>query len=994
MPSVRELSVRLRYHMNTGPLARVNRQLDAHKRRMSTASRQTRGFNVQQARLERQYLSSMQAAEGLTGRLEVMNRQLGRQSDATQKATRNWRTMGAAVDQYRFQLAIATAASAGFIGLSVKRASDANETINAFTQTLGDNADAVRQWSEEFAAATRQNRFRVMETASQVAPLLDSIGLNAQESTELTQKLTQAAFDLSSIQNLPLSEAMAALRSGLAGQSEALLRYGVDVRQVALEQFNAEQGIVETEGALQGQEQALVRVQKILADFKKRGYWNDMSRTMHETANSARSINELFNEFLVNIGRRFEPVVGPMIDQLANLMNWMSKSPVVATATAVFAGLFTVLSGGALIFGTLATATIAWRSAIERLQGTRLGRTMMFWSRMMSGLSRAIFHPIQSMRSLWRTISPRRWARSQRAVQAYSATVRQSATAHRAAVSSSTGLMSLGTLWQRASLGVRSYVGGAWAAVRSSRAAAVAVRGLRIGLSMLGRATGVLIFFEVLMRGVNALLSRLGIMKDEMTGLSEEFRRPLDEAVREIGKVNRSIAEELQQLQSQFDQFEGPDLQGAEKIEAFIEDVRERRPDLLNEVLETGRTVEEALREQLGRQQVRETVGRHLGRDARGLSGFLSDLHDAIPVLNVLDDLMRSTFGQQKAELIDDLRRRQINLIDAFERLGEMGEAPGLDRFVQQFRARHDDLDMAGREAIVQFMHGLRSQRPQLFQENEDLLLELMEWYPQSPARRGPLRNLPEAGQQMIAQLQAGMIGNFPRLIGAMRSGLNQVARETDREMPRPRIPQPRVPSVGVPVFVDDRITAMLDELEARQRAIHVRTDTDRPEMPEVGDLQRRIRFEPVLDGFNETIAQLNGRVAFASVEVMPRLERFEAALQDVSRRRLMQEMDLPSRAMQAPFEAIGPGVGPAPAAVPAGGPTFNMPLNLHIGDINLGDVGDRDAREVGRQIGEQITQSSWEKFQEIEPHLANWMIRLYRGDTDKRPPDVKGRQP
>ena len=128
----------------------------------------------------------------------------------------------------------------GFMGI-VTAASDVDETLNVLDVSFGDSAAAVKDFAKVTADEIGRSEFMLREFAGTigavVTPMLQSLGPEAEGvSAKISQDFSKLAVDLASMYNAEgaagEANTLEALRSGLTGQSEPLLKFGV----VALQQ--------------------------------------------------------------------------------------------------------------------------------------------------------------------------------------------------------------------------------------------------------------------------------------------------------------------------------------------------------------------------------------------------------------------------------------------------------------------------------------------------------------------------------------------------------------------------------------------------------------------------------------------------------------------------------------------------------------------------------------------------------------------------------------
>src|SRR5690606_35307674 len=121
-------------------------------------------------------------------------------------------------------------------GVTIKLASDAEETASKFDTVFGSAAAQARRELNEFASLVSRSRFELQTFASDIGALVQPMGFSREAAANMSVQLTKLATDLSSFFNIAESDALTALRSGLVGETEPLRRLGVQLNAVRIEQ--------------------------------------------------------------------------------------------------------------------------------------------------------------------------------------------------------------------------------------------------------------------------------------------------------------------------------------------------------------------------------------------------------------------------------------------------------------------------------------------------------------------------------------------------------------------------------------------------------------------------------------------------------------------------------------------------------------------------------------------------------------------------------------
>ena len=239
---------------------------------------------------------------------------------------------------------------------STKNSMNYIETLNYFDAAFGQVADsAVSQWEdagydsadayyESFSSRAKEltskmtgfnvnddgtltatgnaslgiNPTKLMNYQATFAQMSSSIGVTAETSLMLSQALTEIGADLASVKNMDFDKVWKDMASGLAGMSRTMDKYGVNIRNVNLQQKLLDLGINENITNLNQNEKALLRA-IILLD-STRYAWGDLADTLNQPANQLRLLDSNFNNLARTIGNLFLPAVSTLLPYINGLV--------------------------------------------------------------------------------------------------------------------------------------------------------------------------------------------------------------------------------------------------------------------------------------------------------------------------------------------------------------------------------------------------------------------------------------------------------------------------------------------------------------------------------------------------------------------------------------------------------------------------------------------------------------------------------------------------
>ena len=162
------------------------------------------------------------------------------------------------------------------------------------------------------------NPSQVMQYQSMFGQMASSMGVTSETALQLSNALTMIGSDLASVKNMDFDKVWTDMASGLAGMSRTLDKYGVNIRNVNLQQKLNELGIQANIQSLNQNEKALLRT-IILLD-STRYAWGDLAETINQPANQLRLLKANFENLARTIGNIFLPIVAKVLPYINGLV--------------------------------------------------------------------------------------------------------------------------------------------------------------------------------------------------------------------------------------------------------------------------------------------------------------------------------------------------------------------------------------------------------------------------------------------------------------------------------------------------------------------------------------------------------------------------------------------------------------------------------------------------------------------------------------------------
>lgn len=284
-----------------------------------------------------------------------MQNGLRRYSTSAKTATKHSKGLASAIGMFYARCFLAIRAIKA-LWRAIKGATDYIETLNYFDAAWRQVADhAVGQWkqagydsAEEYANSFSErskeltgkmtgfqpdsegnlistgipslgiNPQALMNYQATFGQMASSMGVTSENALKLSNALTMIGADLASVKNLEFDDVWRDMSSGLVGMSRTLDKYGVNIRNVNLQQKLNELGIKANIKALNQNDKALLRIIILLQSTKYA--WGDMARTIDQPANQLRLLKASFSNLARTLGNLFLPIISKVLPYINALV--------------------------------------------------------------------------------------------------------------------------------------------------------------------------------------------------------------------------------------------------------------------------------------------------------------------------------------------------------------------------------------------------------------------------------------------------------------------------------------------------------------------------------------------------------------------------------------------------------------------------------------------------------------------------------------------------
>jgi len=311
-------------------------------------------------------------AKRLAPVIRTVNKRLERTDDrlaAIQRRARRMRfsrfrsnlgKVNTSLKDMRFQLAGIATAGVFAIGKLGRAGSDLQESITAVQAVFKENQKSILDFGKTSATTVGISNKAFNEAAAGLGPILANTGASGEELNMMLIEITKRAADLGSVRNVPIAEVIANFTSGLVGQTEPLLKYGVNLTQANLQQIALGLGITKSVKKMTEQEKAMLRYRAILQ--KTTFSAGDFQKNVNSIAIQLQVQKARAEDLAASYGKDLEPVIKKLLKVTNKLLTFFENmSPTMRRVIVVGGVLVTGLAalGFALSFvGTAITGFI------------------------------------------------------------------------------------------------------------------------------------------------------------------------------------------------------------------------------------------------------------------------------------------------------------------------------------------------------------------------------------------------------------------------------------------------------------------------------------------------------------------------------------------------------------------------------------------------------------------------------------------------------------
>lgn len=250
-------------------------------------------------------------------------------------------------------------------GAFVKAAADAEEMESRFRQVFGNLSAEASMFSTELGDAVGRSDVKIRDSLSTFQSFAVGMGFSREQALEFSKSLSTLSLDFASFNNISDGESQQRFISALSGSSEVLDRFGVNIKQSALDLELQAQGLAKSTQEATEQQKAVARLGIIMKAMTDQGAVGDAIRTQDSFTNQMKALSDAFFDFRVQLGRDIIPALTGLVTAAGDALEWFNGlSDGTRKLFIVFATFMATLGPAAMVIGTVTRAIVALRTAM------------------------------------------------------------------------------------------------------------------------------------------------------------------------------------------------------------------------------------------------------------------------------------------------------------------------------------------------------------------------------------------------------------------------------------------------------------------------------------------------------------------------------------------------------------------------------------------------------------------------------------------------------
>ncbi len=214
-----------------------------------------------------------------------------------------------------------------FTKQAIMAASNMEETQGKFDVVFRDMGDTAEIFAKDIADNFGLSEQASKQYLSSIQDLLVPTGLAREEAAKMSDQFVRLAADLGSFNNMDTATVVRDIQSALAGGSETMTKYGIDVKVAAVNAEMLALGLDTSTKAAERQSRTTALLSIMMRDSSDA--MGDFARTQGSFANQTKTLNATLADMRAEIGEKLLPAATRMVTALNK---WLTETDAINTA--------------------------------------------------------------------------------------------------------------------------------------------------------------------------------------------------------------------------------------------------------------------------------------------------------------------------------------------------------------------------------------------------------------------------------------------------------------------------------------------------------------------------------------------------------------------------------------------------------------------------------------------------------------------------------------
>lgn len=202
---------------------------------------------------------------------------------------------------------------------AIEFSSDMIEVRNVINGVFGDASDDIESFAKSAISNFGLTQLQASKMLGVFGGMLEASNIVGEAQTKMSKNLTALSGDIASFYNIDVDEAFNKLKSGLAGETEPLRAFGLNMTVANLEAYALSKGIDQSWKSMNQATQQTLRYNYILEHLAVTQ--GDFARTSMTWANQVRLLSSNFQQLLSILGGAAIKVLYPVVTILNQIVS-------------------------------------------------------------------------------------------------------------------------------------------------------------------------------------------------------------------------------------------------------------------------------------------------------------------------------------------------------------------------------------------------------------------------------------------------------------------------------------------------------------------------------------------------------------------------------------------------------------------------------------------------------------------------------------------------